>query len=125
MVRRHVAPRQAVPLHPQAAAFAAHYGFEIDVLAAPTVSSTAVSAGQDIVTWPAGDDETVTEAFVRLTMPADIAGVPALSVPAGHDRAGLPIGLQLVARPSGEQTLVRVGTAYERSRPARTLAPAP
>jgi transposase len=34
VVRRHVAPRQAVPLHPQAAAFAAHYGFEIDVLAA-------------------------------------------------------------------------------------------
>jgi transposase len=34
VVRRHVAPRQAVPLHPQAAAFAQHYGFEIDVLAA-------------------------------------------------------------------------------------------
>jgi transposase len=34
VVRRHVAPRQAVPLHPQAAAFAAHYDFSIDVLAA-------------------------------------------------------------------------------------------
>jgi transposase len=34
VVRRHVAPGQAVPLHPQAAAFAAHYGFVIDVLAA-------------------------------------------------------------------------------------------
>ena len=34
MVRRHVAPREAVPLHPEAAAFAAHYGFVIDVLAA-------------------------------------------------------------------------------------------
>jgi transposase len=34
VVRRHVAPRQAVPLHPQAAAFASHYGFSIDVLAA-------------------------------------------------------------------------------------------
>ena len=34
VVRRHVAPRAAVPLHPQAAAFAAHYGFTIDVLAA-------------------------------------------------------------------------------------------
>jgi transposase len=34
VVRRHVAPRQAVPLHPEAAAFAAHYGFECDVLAA-------------------------------------------------------------------------------------------
>ena len=34
MVKRHVAPREAVPLHPEAAAFAAHYGFVIDVLAA-------------------------------------------------------------------------------------------
>ena len=34
VVRRHVAPGQAVPLHPEAAAFAGHYGFDIDVLAA-------------------------------------------------------------------------------------------
>ena len=34
VVKRHVAPREAVPLHPKAAAFAAHYGFIIDVLAA-------------------------------------------------------------------------------------------
>ncbi len=34
VVRRHVAPREAVPLHPEAAAFAVHYGFVIDVLAA-------------------------------------------------------------------------------------------
>ncbi len=34
VVRRHVAPGQAVPLHPEAAAFAAHYGFAVDVLAA-------------------------------------------------------------------------------------------
>lgn len=34
VVRRHVAPREAVPLHPEAAAFAQHYGFVIDVLAA-------------------------------------------------------------------------------------------
>ncbi len=34
VVRRHVTPREAVPLHPEAAAFAAHYGFVIDVLAA-------------------------------------------------------------------------------------------
>jgi transposase len=34
VVKRHVAPREAVPLHPEAAAFAAHYGFAVDVLAA-------------------------------------------------------------------------------------------
>ena len=34
VVKRHVAPGLAVPLHPEAAAFAGHYGFDIDVLAA-------------------------------------------------------------------------------------------
>ncbi|MGV9269497.1 hypothetical protein ACWDRR_33080 [Kitasatospora sp. NPDC003701] len=34
MVRRHVAPGEAVPLHPEAVAFAGHYDFDIDVLAA-------------------------------------------------------------------------------------------
>lgn len=34
VVRRHVAPGQAVPLHPEAVAFAGRYGFDIDVLAA-------------------------------------------------------------------------------------------
>lgn len=34
VVRRHAAPGQAVPLHPEAVAFAGHYGFDIDVLAA-------------------------------------------------------------------------------------------
>ncbi|MEU4587122.1 amidase family protein [Kitasatospora aureofaciens] len=59
---------------------------------------------------------------MRLRAPANITGVPALTVPVGHDPAGLPIGLQLPARPLGEPVLLRVGHAYESTRPARALA---
>ncbi|MFJ7906483.1 amidase [Kitasatospora sp. NPDC096204] len=96
---------------------------QVEVIAAPTVPTTAVRAGQESVSWPDGTTESVPEAYVRLSAPANVTGVPALSVPAGHDGAGLPIGLQLLGRPFGERTLLRVGHAYERTRPARALAP--
>ncbi len=48
--------------------------------------------------------------------------MPSLSLPVGHDTAGLPIGMQLLGRPLAESTLLRVGHAYEQTRPARDLA---
>ncbi|MFF3005581.1 amidase [Kitasatospora sp. NPDC057940] len=97
---------------------------EVDVIAAPTVPVTAVRTDQEAVTWPDGTVEGVPDAYVRLSAPANITGVPALSVPVGRDAAGLPIGMQLLGRPLGERTLLRVGHAYERTQPARALAPA-
>ncbi|MFI9647703.1 amidase [Streptomyces sp. NPDC052040] len=97
---------------------------EVDVIAAPAVPLTAVKAGQETVTWPDGTVESVSDAFVRLSAPANITGAPALSVPVGHDTAGLPIGMQLLAGPLRERTLLRAGHAYEQTRPARALAPA-
>ncbi|MDQ7807566.1 amidase [Amycolatopsis sp. A133] len=88
---------------------------EVDVLAAPAVPLTAVPAGQETVTWPDGTAESVPDAYVRLSAPANIAGVPALTVPAGTDRAGLPIGLQLLGRPLEEPLLLRAGHAWEQS----------
>ena len=43
-----------------------------------------------------------------------LSGLPALSVPCGFDRSGLPIGLQIAAGRFGEATLVRAGAAYQR-----------
>ncbi|MFJ4592229.1 amidase [Kitasatospora sp. NPDC088861] len=97
---------------------------EVDVIAAPTVPVTAVRTDQEAVTWPDGTVESVPDAYVRLSAPANITGVPALSVPVGRDAAGLPIGMQLLGRPLGERTLLRVGHAFERTQPARALAPA-
>ncbi|WP_369216533.1 amidase [Streptomyces flavofungini] len=89
---------------------------DVDVIAAPTVPMTAAPVGQETVTWPDGTVESVPDAYVRLSAPANITGVPALTVPVGQDAAGLPIGMQLLGRPFGEGVLLRTGHAYERSR---------
>ncbi|WP_030953228.1 amidase, partial [Streptomyces sp. NRRL S-481] len=67
---------------------------EVDLIVAPSVPATAVEAGQETITWPDGTVEGVADAYVRLSAPANITGVPSLSVPVGHDTAGLPIGMQ-------------------------------
>ncbi|WP_327659463.1 MULTISPECIES: amidase [unclassified Streptomyces] len=95
---------------------------QVDVVAAPAVPATAVEASQGTLTWADGTVEAVSDAYVRLSSPANITGIPSLSVPVGHDTAGLPIGMQLLGRPLGERTLLRVGHAYEQTRPARALA---
>ncbi|MFI1421337.1 amidase [Streptomyces sp. NPDC020731] len=87
----------------------------IDVLAAPTVPMTAAEAGQETVEWADGTTEAVSDSYVRLCAPANITGVPALTLPVGHDRAGLPIGMQLMARPFHDATVLRVGRVYEES----------
>ncbi|MGW5763624.1 amidase [Streptomyces tendae] len=95
---------------------------EVDLIAAPTVPATAVEAGQETITWADGTTEAVSDAYVRLSSPANITGVPSLSLPVGHDTTGLPIGMQLLGRPLGEPVLLRAGHAYEQTRPARGLA---
>ncbi|MEU2156421.1 amidase [Streptomyces sp. NPDC019396] len=96
---------------------------KVDVIAAPTAPMTAVRAGEESSTWPDGTIEGVSDAYVRLSSPANITGAPSLTVPVGHDATGLPIGMQLLGRPFGESMLLRVGHAYEQTRPARALAP--
>ncbi|MFD7098477.1 amidase [Streptomyces xanthophaeus] len=99
---------------------------EVDVIAAPTVPATAARAGQESFRWADGAVESVSDAYVRLAAPANITGLPALSVPAGFDTAGLPMGLQLMGRPLDEATVLRVGEAYELLRgPAPLAAVAP
>lgn len=54
----------------------------------------------------------------RYNLPFSATGHPALSLPMGFSSAGLPLGLQLVARHFAEPTLIMAGAAYERLRPA-------
>jgi aspartyl-tRNA(Asn)/glutamyl-tRNA(Gln) amidotransferase subunit A len=51
--------------------------------------------------------------FSRLTRPFNGLGLPALSIPCGHSRDGLPLGFQIVGRPFDETTVLRLGHAYE------------
>lgn len=82
----------------------------IDLLAAPTTPQTAALVGQDVFEWNDGSTEPVSDAYVRLAAPANLTGRPAISVPAGHDRTGLPIGFQLIGQPFDEATLLRAAS---------------
>ncbi|BDG60107.1 amidase [Caldinitratiruptor microaerophilus] len=85
---------------------------QVDVLAAPTIPLPAPPIGQEQVNV-AGQPEPVLDAFVRLNAPANQSGLPAISIPCGFSRGGLPIGLQIIGRPFDESTVIRVAHAYE------------
>jgi aspartyl-tRNA(Asn)/glutamyl-tRNA(Gln) amidotransferase subunit A len=55
------------------------------------------------------------------TIPVNLAGTCGLSVPAGMSKDGLPIGLQLIGRPFGEETIIRAGYAFEQATQWHTL----
>ena len=78
----------------------------VDALLAPTTPIPAPRI--EAAVTPA-----VRSALLRLTSPANLAGLPALSVPCGFTGAGLPVGLQIIGRAFDEATVLRVGHAYE------------
>ena len=87
---------------------------DVDVLLTPTIPEPAPL----LVTVKTGSlDEIVRRMhrFSRLTRPFNLLGLPALTVPCGFGRLGLPIGLQIVGRPFDEATILRVGHAYEQA----------
>ncbi len=49
------------------------------------------------------------------TVPINIAGVPAISVPCGKDSSGMPVGMQLIGKPFDEKTLIRAAYTFEQS----------
>jgi aspartyl-tRNA(Asn)/glutamyl-tRNA(Gln) amidotransferase subunit A len=53
--------------------------------------------------------------LTRYTAPFNLTGLPALSLPCGFTSDGLPIGLQMVARPWGEARLLQAGYAFEQA----------
>jgi aspartyl-tRNA(Asn)/glutamyl-tRNA(Gln) amidotransferase subunit A len=58
------------------------------------------------------------------TIPFNVAGYPAISVCAGFGEGGLPVAIQLVAKPFQEPTLFRVADAFEKATPFRARRPA-
>lgn len=85
----------------------------VDAIAAPTVPCTAVPKEQHDVHWPDGTTESVSDAYVSLSAPANITGLPALSLPVGLDDTGLPIGMQLIGKAFDEATILGIGRTYE------------
>jgi aspartyl-tRNA(Asn)/glutamyl-tRNA(Gln) amidotransferase subunit A len=95
----------------------------VDVIVGPTTPITAWRSGEWTVKV-AGKDESVLSASWRFTFPYNLTGLPAISVPCGFDRDGLPIGLQIAARPFDEATLLRAAHAYERRHDWKDRMPA-
>lgn len=84
----------------------------VDVIATPTLPLGAPPIGQGTVRL-GGVDEDVSQALVRLTAPANLVGLPAITVPCGFTPDGLPVGLQLIGRAFDETTVFRAAAAYE------------
>ncbi len=80
-----------------------------DALLTPTAPSAAFGQGEKM------DDPVTMYLNDVFTVPANMAGIPGLSVPAGLDAQGLPLGLQVLGRPFDEETVFAVGAAIERA----------
>ncbi len=85
---------------------------DVDAILAPASPIPAPLVGQD-ETSIGGETETVRSALVRLNRPANITGHPAISVPCGFTREGLPIGLQLIGPRWSEAGLLGMAFDYE------------
>ncbi len=80
----------------------------VDVLVSPTAPTTAFRLGEKL------DDPLAMYLNDLATIPANLAGVPGISVPAGlAEEDGLPVGLQILAPALGDERLYRVGAAAE------------
>ncbi len=73
--------------------------------AAPRIDETDVGGGPNA--------EELVVAVMRFMRPVNYLGLPVLVVPAGQSAAGLPIGLQLIGRPFGDETCVALGRAFQ------------
>ncbi len=89
----------------------------VDVIAAPVAPTTAFKIGENV------NDPIKMYLEDVFTLPASLAGMCGMSVPCGFDGNNLPIGLQLIGRAFGEETLLRVGHAYEQSTEWHTRRP--
>ena len=94
-----------------------------DVIATPSTACLPFGAGEEIPDTIAGRDATWTGAE-PLSMFANIAGIPAISIPAGITKSGLPVGLQLASTRFADARLLRLAALLEDCAPWPALAPA-
>ncbi len=82
---------------------------EYDVLLTPTVPETAYEVGR------VRNDRDSSFNSDLCTVPANLAGLPAISLPSGRDSRGLPTGIQLIGRKFGEAGLLNIANAFEKA----------
>ncbi|HQT65249.1 MAG: aspartyl/glutamyl-tRNA amidotransferase subunit A [Acidocella sp. 21-58-7] len=82
---------------------------KVDAILTPTAPSAAFGIGEKM------DDPVTMYLNDVFTVPASLAGVPAMSVPAGLSAEGLPLGLQIIGKHFDEETVLAVSAAIERA----------
>ena len=75
----------------------------------PTAPSAAFAVGEN------ADDPVAMYLNDVFTVPASLAGLPGISVPATLNKDGLPLGLQLLGKPFDEETVIRVAGVMEQA----------
>jgi aspartyl-tRNA(Asn)/glutamyl-tRNA(Gln) amidotransferase subunit A len=80
---------------------------EVDLILSPTSPTTAFKIGEKV------SDPIAMYLSDIFTIPANLAGIPAMSVPCGFTSSGLPMGMQLMARPFDESTMLCAAYAFE------------
>lgn len=90
---------------------------DIDFFITPTTAITAPPIGSDAVS--------LAQQLTAFTAPFDVTGLPALSIPCGFSRAGMPIGLQIVGRAWDEDRLLQVAHQFQRVTGYHTKQPLP
>ena len=94
----------------------------VDALVVPTTPIAAPLIGEE--TTPIGGVNHPTRALLlRLNRPANLGGLPALSIPCGFTPAGLPVGLQLIGAATDENLLLCVAHSFERAHPQNRRPP--
>ncbi len=88
----------------------------VDAIAVPTTPITAPLIGQESLRL--GEKDHSTRALLlHANRPANLAGVPAITVPCGFTPSDLPVGLQLIGAASHEHLLLEIAAAFERGHP--------
>ncbi|XP_078436975.1 fatty acid amide hydrolase-like [Wolffia australiana] len=85
---------------------------QVDLIVTPTAGMTAPIIPPGALECGESNFE-VSGYLMRFVLAPNLLGFPAISVPVGHDKQGLPIGLQLIGRPWEEATLLRAAAAIE------------
>ena len=82
---------------------------KVDVLITPTAPTPAYKIG-DMISDP-------MKMYLQdiCTIPVNLAGVPGISLPCGFSNSGMPIGLQIIGKPLGEETLIRAAYTFEQN----------